>query len=92
MLEKLDMTVDPALLKPKNVAVVTVTGELDPNFAAGSKIDVTVESLHDASSLEGGRLLMTPLKAADGTLCVLAQGAISIGGFNIQGGAGNSFR
>ncbi len=92
MLEKLDMTVDPSLLKPKNVAVVTVTGSLDPNFAAGSKIDVTVESLHDASSLEGGRLLMTPLKSLDGTLCVVAQGAISIGGFNIKGGAGNSFR
>lgn len=92
MLEKLDVTVDAALLKPKNVAAVIVTGNLDPNVSAGSMIDVTVESMNDASSLEGGRLVMTPLKASDGTLCVLAQGAISIGGFNIQGGAGNSFR
>ena len=92
MLEKLDVTVDAALLKPKNVAAVIVTGNLDPNVNPGSKIDVTVESMNDASSLEGGRLIMTPLKAHDGTLCVLAQGAISIGGFNIKGGAGNSFR
>ncbi|MBU8870706.1 MAG: flagellar basal body P-ring protein FlgI [Gemmatimonadales bacterium] len=92
MLEKLDVTVDPALLKPKNVAAVIVTGKLDPNVMEGSKIDVTVESMNDASSLEGGRLVMTPMKAHDGTLCVLAQGAISIGGFNIKGGAGNSFR
>jgi flagellar P-ring protein FlgI len=92
MLEKLDVTVDPALLKPKNVAAVIVTGNLDPNGSPGSKIDVTVESMNDASSLEGGRLIMTPLKAHDGTLCVLAQGSISIGGFNIKSGSGNSFR
>ena len=92
MLEKLDVTVDAALLKPKNVAAVIVTGNLDPNVSPGSKIDVTVESMNDASSLEGGRLIMTPLKAHDGTLCVLAQGAISIGGFNIKSGSGNSFR
>ena len=92
MLEKLDVTVDPALLKPKNVAAVIVTGNLDPNVSPGSRIDISVESMNDASSLEGGRLIMTPLKAHDGTLCVLAQGAISIGGFNIKGGAGNSFR
>ena len=92
LLEKLDMTVDPTQLKAKNVAVVTVTAALDPNAAVGSRVDVTVTSLYDASSLEGGTLVMTPLKAADGTLCVLAQGSVSIGGFNIKAGAGNSFR
>lgn len=92
LLEKLDVTVNPADLKAKNVAAVIVTGNLDPNLSAGAKIDVKVNSLNDASSLEGGHLIMTPLRAADGTLCVLAQGSVSIGGFNIKSGAGNSFR
>ncbi len=92
LLEKLDMTVDPSQLKAKNVAIVTVTANLDPNAAVGSRVDVTVTSLYDASSLEGGTLVMTPLKAADGTLSVLAQGSVSIGGFNIKAGAGNSYR
>lgn len=92
LLEKLDVTVNAADLKAKNVAAVIVTGNLDPNLSAGAKIDVKVNSLNDASSLEGGHLIMTPLRAVDGTLCVLAQGSVSIGGFNIKSGAGNSFR
>jgi len=92
LLEKLDVTVNAADLKAKNVAAVIVTGNLDPNLSVGAKIDVKVNSLNDASSLEGGHLVMTPLRAADGTLCVLAQGSVSIGGFNIKSGANNSFR
>ncbi|HPF71066.1 MAG TPA: flagellar basal body P-ring protein FlgI [Candidatus Krumholzibacteria bacterium] len=92
LMEKLNITVDPAQLKAKNVAIVTVTAAVDPNAAVGSRIDVTVTSSHDASSLEGGVLVMTPLLAVDGTPKVLAQGSVSIGGFNIKAGAGNSFR
>ena len=86
------MTVDPSQLKAKNVAIVTVTAKLDPNASVGSHVDVTVTSLYDASSLEGGTLMMTALRAVDGTTSVLAQGPVSIGGFNIKAGAGNSFR
>lgn len=92
MLEKMDVTVDPSMLKPKNVAAVWVTGSLDPNAPVGSRVNVTVNSLNDASSLAGGQLIMTPLKAADGTLCVLAQGSVSVGGFAVKAGAGNSVR
>jgi len=92
MLEKMDVTVDPSALKPKNVASVMVTANLDPNANSGSLLDLTVSSVNDASSLEGGILLMTPLRAADGTVCVLGQGNISIGGFNIKTGEGNTFR
>ena len=92
MLEALDVTVDPADLKAKNVAAVIVTADLDPNLNAGARIDVKVNSLNDASSLEGGHLVMTPLRAYDGTICVLAQGSVSIGGFNVKSGANNSFR
>ncbi len=92
MLEKLDVTVSAADLKAKNVAAVIVTADLDPNYSAGGKIDVKVNSLNDSSSLEGGHLVITPLRAVDGTICVLAQGSVSIGGFNVKSGANNSFR
>jgi flagellar P-ring protein precursor FlgI len=92
LLEKLDVTISPRDLKARNVAAVIVTGTLDPNANVGGRIDVKVNSLNDATSLEGGHLVMTPLRAADGTLCVLAQGSVSIGGFNVRSGPGNSFR
>ncbi len=92
LLEKLDVTVNAEDLKGKNVAAVIVTADLDPNLSAGATIDVKVSSLNDASSLEGGHLVMTPLRAVDGTISVLAQGSVSIGGFNIKSGANNSFR
>jgi len=92
MLERLGVTVDPNLIRMKNVAAVAVTASLDPTASVGARIDVTVNSLGDASSLEGGTLVMTPLQAADGTVCLVAQGPVSIGGFNIKSGANNSFR
>ncbi len=92
MLERLNVTVDPRQLRLKNVAAVLVTARLEPGSAPGGQLDATVSSLGDATSLEGGILIMTPLKAADGRVCALAQGSVSIGGFNIRGGAGNSFR
>ncbi len=92
MLERLGVTVDPAQVKLKNVAAVLVTAQLDPSAAAGTRCDVTVSSLGDASSLEGGTLIMTPLKSAAGDVHALAQGSVSIGGFNVRGGANNSIR
>ncbi len=92
MLERLGVTVDPNSIKLKNVAAVMVTGNQDGFAAPGSRLDVTVSSLGDASSLEGGILIMTPMKGVDGKVYALAQGSISIGGFNIRSGVGNSFR
>ena len=92
MLERLGVTVDPAVIRLKNVAAVVVTAEIDPTAGSGQRVDVVVSSLGDAASLEGGTLIMTPLKAADGTVVMVAQGAVSIGGFNIKSGANNSFR
>lgn len=91
MLEKLGTTV-PRNMKADNVAAVTVTCKLDPNAAKGSQIDVVVSSLLSASSLEGGVLQMTPLQNHEGILSVLASGSVSIGGFNIKSGLGNSYR
>lgn len=92
MLERLDVTVDPAMIKLKNVAAVLLTAYVQPGTTPGARIDVTVSSVGDASSLEGGMLIMSPLKGADGRAYAIAQGPVSIGGFNVSGGANNSIR
>jgi len=83
MLQKLGIAVDSEDLRLKNVAAVIVTANLSPLTKIGSHIDVIVSSLGDATSLEGGTLLPTPLQEIGGTIYALAQGPISIGGFNV---------
>jgi flagellar P-ring protein FlgI len=87
MLRKQGVTIDVPLqqLQVKNVAAVMVTANL-PAFAKnGNQIDVTVSSMGDAKSLQGGLLLRTPLLAADGQIYAVAQGSLTIGGFNFSG-------
>jgi len=90
MLKKLGVTIPSGRigqLQFKNVATVIVTADL-PAFAKhGDTVDVTVSSLGDAKSLQGGTLLMTPLKGPDNKTYAVAQGPISIGGFSVQGAA-----
>jgi len=86
MLNKLGVTLDPDAMKVKNVASVMVTAALPPFARPGQELDVTVSSLGDATSLQGGTLLMTPLRAANGQVYAVAQGPISVGGF--VGGSG----
>ncbi|HZO90476.1 MAG TPA: flagellar basal body P-ring protein FlgI [Chthonomonadaceae bacterium] len=88
MLRKFGITVSPDAVRVKNVAAVMVTADLPAFVKPGSKIDVTVSSLGDAKSLQGGTLLQTPLRAANGEIYAVAQGPLSIGGFNF--GAGGS--
>lgn len=64
----------------KNVAAVIVTAKLPPFGRLGQKLDVTISSIGDASSLAGGTLLVTPLKGGDGQIYAVAHGALSIGG------------
>ncbi|MDD0854822.1 flagellar basal body P-ring protein FlgI [Halobacteriovorax sp. GB3] len=64
----------------KNVAAVIVTAKLPPFGRLGQKVDVTVSSIGDASSLAGGTLLVTPLKGGDGNVYGVANGQLSIGG------------
>lgn len=77
-----------ANIESANVAAVMITAELPPFARQGARIDVTVSSLGDAQSLEGGQLLATPLVAADGNTYAIAQGAIVLGGFTAQGRSG----
>lgn len=86
MLEKMGIRVDPEQVKVKNVAAVMVTATLPAFIRPGSKLDVTLSSLGDAKSLQGGTLLFTPLKGADGNIYAVAQGEVSVGGFSVEGG------
>ncbi len=89
MMQRMGMTVDPEKLKVKNVAAVIVTGRLSSTHKAGDRVDVTVSSIGDASSLQGGTLLMTQMSMSDGEVYATAQGPVSIGGFNVQVEDGN---
>jgi flagellar P-ring protein precursor FlgI len=86
MLDKMGMNLDPEAFQMRNTAAVAVTATLPPFSRAGSKIDVTVSSIGSAKSIQGGILLITPLKAADGHIYAVGQGPISIGGYNAQQG------
>jgi len=86
LLERLGVRVQPNDLKLSNVAAVIATAELPPFARPGGKVDVTLSSIGDASTLQGGILVMTPLKAADGKVYAVAQGPVSVGGFVIEGG------
>lgn len=84
-LERLGVNTRGQDLKSRNVAAVTVTAELHPFARQGSRIDVTVSALGDAQSLLGGTLLASPLYAADGEVYAVAQGALTVGGFEAEG-------
>jgi len=88
MLEHMGVHVDPDEVKVKNVAAVVVSAKLPPFARVGKKIDVTLSSIGDAKSLQGGTLLLTPLKGVDGKVYALAQGPVSIGGYSAGGAAG----
>lgn len=80
MLNNLGVKVDPESTRVRNIASVMVTATLPPFFKVGQKIDVTLSSVGDATSLQGGTLLATPLKGLDNNIYAMAQGAISTGG------------
>lgn len=86
MLLRMGVTVNPKDVKAKNAASVIVTATLPPFPRNGNRIDALVSAMADAKSLEGGTLLMTPLKGPDGKVYGVAQGPVSIGGFSAGGG------
>lgn len=82
MLQRLGVQIPPNAAVVKNVAAVMVTAELPPFPEAGMKTDVTVSSVGDAKSLEGGVLLLTALHGMDGQIYAEAQGALTTGGYS----------
>jgi len=90
LLEKMGVTVQTKDIEDvENVAAVMVTAELPPFASQGSRIDVLVSSIGDAENLQGGTLLFTPLRAADGQTYAVAQGPVSTGGFAVSGNSGD---
>lgn len=89
MLKRFGITVPQNDLKTKNVAAVVVTATLNSNLKPGAEFDVVVSSLGDATSLQGGTLLMTPLSGINGMVYGFAQGPISVGGYDINTITGN---
>jgi len=75
------VTVNPALIQVRNTAAVMVTATLPPFAQPGTRIDATAAAVGDAGNLQGGLLLLTPLKGADGQDYAVAQGALVTGGF-----------
>ncbi len=89
MLERSGVIVSPDQIRVKNIAAVLVTANLPPFVRQGSRIDVTVSSIGDAQDIQGGVLVMTPLKAANSLVYATAQGQIVLGGFSAAAGGGN---
>ncbi|THV23706.1 flagellar basal body P-ring protein FlgI [Peteryoungia ipomoeae] len=87
MLQNLGISTQGGQSNAKNVAAVMVTANLPPFSSPGSRIDVTVSSLGDSTSLRGGTLVMTSLTGADGQIYAVAQGSVVVSGFNAQGDA-----
>ena len=90
MLERMGVSVDMRQMKPKNVAAVMVTAKMPVSAKPGTRLDVTVSSLGDATSLLGGVLLQTPLTGVDGKIYGLAQGSMTLGGFTVEGEAASA--
>jgi len=89
LLARMGVQINPTLILVKNIAAVLVTANLPPFAQPGSRIDITVAAIGDASNLQGGTLILTPLKAADGQVYAAAQGSVVTAGFVAKrGGAG----
>ncbi|WP_245929136.1 flagellar basal body P-ring protein FlgI [Agarilytica rhodophyticola] len=90
MLRQFGVTIpDGANFQVSNVAAVVVHAELPPFAKPGQKVDVTISSIANASSLRGGTLLLTPLKGLDGKTYAVAQGSLIVGGFGAEGADGS---
>lgn len=81
LLERMGVQVNPIIILVRNTAAVMVTANLPPFAQSGSRIDIQVAALGDATSLQGGLLVLTPLRAADGRVFAVGQGLVVTGGF-----------
>ncbi len=90
MTERLGVNIRGANANTKNIAAVMVTAELPPFATPGARVDVSVSSLGDAKSLQGGSLVVTGLQGADGQVYAVAQGSVQTGAVSGGGSSGSS--
>jgi flagellar P-ring protein precursor FlgI len=84
MLKNMGIELPDRQVRVQNVAAVMVTGTLKPFKRKGTRFDIVVSSMGDATSLEGGTLLLTSLQGSDGGLYASAQGPLSTGGYDVK--------
>lgn len=92
MLERMGVNIRGTQMRTENVAAVSVTATMPPFARAGSKMDIQVSAMGDATSLQGGTLLVTSLRALDGEIYAVAQGPVAISGFQARGQAASITR
>jgi flagellar P-ring protein FlgI len=92
MLERMGVNVRGTQMRTQNVAAVSITASMPPFSRSGSKIDVQVSALGDATSLQGGTLIASSLRALDGEIYAVAQGPVAVSGFKGQGQAASVSR
>lgn len=85
MLERMGVNIRGTRMQTQNVAAVSISATMPPFARAGSQIDVQISSLGDATSLQGGTLLVSSLRALDGEIYAVAQGPVALSGFKAQG-------
>lgn len=90
VLDRMGVQVSPTAIQVRNTAAVILTANLPPFAQPGNRIDVHVAAIGDATNLQGGLLVLTPLKASGGDVFAVAQGPVVTGGFAAGRGAGNS--
>lgn len=90
LLERMGVQVNPMAILVRNTAAVMVTANLPAFAQSGARIDVQVAAIGDATNLQGGLLVLTPLRAADGRVFAVAQGSVVTGGFAAGRGAANT--
>ncbi len=89
LLQRMGVSVSPTAIQVSNTAAVMLTATLPPFAQPGARLDVTAAAIGDAKNLQGGLLLLTPLKGADGQVYAAAQGSVVTGGFSAGGGGAN---
>ena len=87
MMRNFGITLDARSVRTRNLAVVALTANLPPYVRPGQTIDVNVNTMGNASNLQGGVLVQSPLRAADGQVYAVAQGPVIVGGSSAQGAA-----
>jgi flagellar P-ring protein precursor FlgI len=87
ILQRMGVQIPPGAVRVNNIAAVFVTASLPAFARPGMKLDLTVSSIGDAKSLEGGILLLTPMQGPDGQVYASAQGALVLGGYSVGGAA-----
>lgn len=92
MLERMGVNIRGTNMKTQNVAAVSITATMPPFSRSGSRVDVQVSALGDATSLQGGTLIASSLRALDGEIYAVAQGPVAVSGFKGQGAAASVTR